>query len=63
MKEELNSGRNGFAFAGGFYSIGDKIMQTRNNYDLDLFNGDMGRVVSISKDADGIHLQSSTGER
>ena len=54
MKEELNSGRNGLAFAGGFYSIGDKIMQTRNNYDLDLFNGDMGRVVSISKDADGI---------
>jgi exodeoxyribonuclease V alpha subunit len=27
---------------------GDKVMQTRNNYDLDIFNGDIGRVVSVN---------------
>ncbi len=26
---------------------GDKIMQIRNNYELEVFNGDLGRVVSV----------------
>ena len=26
---------------------GDKVMQVRNNYDLDIFNGDIGRVVAV----------------
>ncbi|MDR4509348.1 MAG: AAA family ATPase [Candidatus Brocadiaceae bacterium] len=26
---------------------GDRIIQTRNNYDLSVFNGDIGRIVSI----------------
>ena len=26
---------------------GDKVMQLRNNYELDVFNGDVGRVVSL----------------
>ncbi len=26
---------------------GDKVMQIRNNYDLDVFNGDIGRVSSV----------------
>ena len=29
--------------------VGDKVMQTRNNYDLDVFNGDIGRVASIDE--------------
>ncbi len=28
---------------------GDKVMQLCNNYDLDVFNGDLGRVVSVSE--------------
>lgn len=27
--------------------VGDKIMQTRNNYEKDVFNGDIGRVTEI----------------
>jgi exodeoxyribonuclease V alpha subunit len=27
--------------------VGDKVMQVRNNYDLEVFNGDIGRVRSI----------------
>src|SRR5262249_11549517 len=29
------------------FRVGDKVMQLRNNYDLEVFNGDIGRVVAI----------------
>jgi exodeoxyribonuclease V alpha subunit len=29
------------------FRIGDKVMQTRNNYDLNVFNGDIGRIRKI----------------
>ncbi|MGA0848536.1 MAG: ATP-dependent RecD-like DNA helicase [Chthoniobacterales bacterium] len=29
------------------FRIGDKVLQTRNNYDKDVFNGDIGRILSI----------------
>jgi exodeoxyribonuclease V alpha subunit len=28
---------------------GDKVMQLRNNYDLDVYNGDLGRVANIDE--------------
>jgi exodeoxyribonuclease V alpha subunit len=32
--------------------VGDKVMQVRNNYDLDVFNGDIGRIEALD-DASG----------
>lgn len=32
---------------GSRYSIGDKVMQIENNYDRDVFNGDIGFVVKL----------------
>ena len=32
---------------GNRYSIGDKVMQIENNYDRDVFNGDIGFVVGV----------------
>ncbi len=29
------------------FRLGDKVMQTRNNYELDIYNGDIGRVTSV----------------
>ena len=29
------------------YRIGDKVMQTENNYDRDVFNGDLGFIIAI----------------
>ena len=29
------------------YRVGDKILQTRNNYDKNIFNGDLGRVTTV----------------
>jgi exodeoxyribonuclease V alpha subunit len=31
------------------FRAGDKVMQIRNNYDLDVFNGDIGRIVAIDE--------------
>jgi exodeoxyribonuclease V alpha subunit len=29
------------------YRVGDRVIQTRNNYDLGVFNGDIGRIMAI----------------
>ncbi len=34
---------------GRTYRVGDKVMQTRNNYDKNVFNGDSGRIHAIDK--------------
>jgi exodeoxyribonuclease V alpha subunit len=34
------------------FRLGDKIMQVRNNYDLEIFNGDIGRVEFFDEEAD-----------
>ena len=35
---------------GRLYRVGDKVMQVKNNYDKDVFNGDLGRIVAISRE-------------
>jgi exodeoxyribonuclease V alpha subunit len=32
---------------GRVFRLGDRVMQIRNNYDKDVFNGDMGRITSV----------------
>ncbi len=32
-----------------YFRVGDKVMQTKNNYDQDVFNGDVGRIVSYDE--------------
>ena len=44
------------ATAGGF-RVGDKVMQVRNNYDYDVFNGDIGRVIAIERLDKKVHIQ------
>ena len=33
--------------SGTLFRVGDRVMQTRNNYDKDVYNGDIGRVTGI----------------
>lgn len=35
-------------FGGRMYRTGDKVMQTRNNYDKEVFNGDVGRIHAFN---------------
>jgi len=32
--------------------LGDRVMQVRNNYDLEVFNGDIGRITAFDESAD-----------
>ena len=33
---------------GTYFRVGDKVIQTSNNYTLNVFNGDIGRIVSMN---------------
>ena len=35
---------------GATFRVGDKVLQTRNNYDKDVFNGDIGRIFEINEE-------------
>jgi exodeoxyribonuclease V alpha subunit len=41
---------------GQTFRQGDKVMQTRNDYDKDVYNGDIGRVISINPTAHTIQV-------
>jgi exodeoxyribonuclease V alpha subunit len=41
---------------GMVYRTGDKVMQTENDYDKDVFNGDIGRIKSIDHDASELQV-------
>jgi exodeoxyribonuclease V alpha subunit len=38
------------------YREGDKVMQLRNNYDLEVFNGDVGRIRRIDRDEQAVDI-------
>ena len=35
---------------GGVFRVGDKVMQTENDYDKDVYNGDIGRIARIDSE-------------
>jgi len=37
----------GLQRGGRLYRVGDKVMQIRNNYDREVYNGDIGRIVRL----------------
>ncbi len=40
-------GKAQLRFGDRVFRVGDRVIQTRNNYDLGVFNGDIGRILSI----------------
>ncbi len=51
MQSLLNPGGDEVERFGITYRVGDKVMQTENDYDKDVYNGDIGRIVSMDHDA------------
>jgi exodeoxyribonuclease V alpha subunit len=54
---------------GSSFAAGDKVMQTENDYDREVFNGDLGRVLRIDQiegllvaDFDGREVEYPFGE-
>jgi len=40
-----------------WFRVGDFVIQTRNNYDLEVFNGDMGTIVDIALEDDEVTVR------
>src|SRR6185369_16767414 len=51
LQNALNGQQRGLRAAHGEYRRGDKVIQLRNNYDKNLFNGDIGTVAGIDPEA------------
>jgi len=48
LQEALTAGAPGVTRGNRLFRAGDKVMQVRNDYDKDVFNGDIGRVERIA---------------
>ena len=45
------------------FRVGDKVMQLRNNYELDVFNGDVGRIVVCAEEAKELEILFDDGRK
>jgi hypothetical protein len=50
LQTALNPRGRGLKALGGEYRAGDKLIQLRNNYDKNLFNGDIGTITAAHPD-------------
>lgn len=48
LQAALNPGEGGVTRGERSYRVNDKVMQIRNNYDKEVFNGDIGRIRAIA---------------
>jgi exodeoxyribonuclease V alpha subunit len=52
----LNPNQQGITRWGRDFRVGDKVMQVRNNYDKDVYNGDIGRITGIDLEAQEVTI-------
>lgn len=45
------------------YAVGDKVIVTLNDYDKDVFNGDIGRILQIERDRQTVKVELGPGRR
>lgn len=57
LQGELNPGGEGVHRYGQTFRAGDKVMQTVNSYEKDVFNGDIGRVAEIDEPQRKVHVR------
>ena len=50
LQQTLNPSSPGLGRSGSIYREGDRVMQIRNNYDKEVFNGDIGTVLSVNQE-------------
>ncbi|MFN0065761.1 MAG: ATP-dependent RecD-like DNA helicase, partial [Chlamydiales bacterium] len=57
LQESLNKNRDYLQIGGKRFAVGDKVMQIRNNYNKEIFNGDIGRIVKVDRESQEISVQ------
>jgi exodeoxyribonuclease V alpha subunit len=51
LQNVLNPAPDSLARGGKNFRVNDKVMQIRNNYEKEVFNGDLGRIIKIDLEA------------
>lgn len=49
LQQRLNPNQEGLTFGNRLIKVHDKVMQVKNNYDKEVFNGDIGLVSHVDK--------------
>lgn len=63
LQDLLNPGQIEVERAGKRYRVGDKVMQIRNDYDREVWNGDVGRITHLDVGAAKAHVQFPEGSQ
>lgn len=50
LQQALNGSSSGLHRGGKLFRVGDRVMQVKNDYEKEVFNGDIGRVVGIDEE-------------
>ncbi len=56
LQDALNGGGETFERYGRRFRVNDKVMQLKNNYDKDVYNGDIGRITAIDRDSQTVSV-------
>lgn len=56
LQKALNPREDGVTRAGRNFRVDDKVMQIRNNYDKEVFNGDIGRIIRIDPEMQELRI-------
>ncbi len=65
IQECVNPAREGkgeLMIGGRSFREGDRVIQKRNNYDLNVFNGDIGQIISIDNEAMELSVSFRAGK-
>jgi exodeoxyribonuclease V alpha subunit len=56
LQKALNPAEGGMSRGGRNFLVNDKVMQIRNDYDKEVFNGDIGRITRIDAEAQEVTI-------
>ena len=57
LQNALNQQKTGLQVGQRTFSLGDKVLQNRNNYEKNIFNGDLGRITHINPETGAIAVK------
>jgi exodeoxyribonuclease V alpha subunit len=57
LQEALNPTGKPIALGGGRLRVGDRVMQTRNDHQREVYNGDLGVVSGVDEETGLVHVQ------
>ena len=61
LQERMNPDAKGLEHREQWFRIGDKVMQQQNDYEKQVFNGDLGRIVNCDSKTKELHVKFEHG--